>query len=105
MDSIRHFARTAKKSADRAYLSRLADYADAHRREVESMPEWARKVAVGTRVPVSSKVDNEGLKIDTWKSKKGSDMSRVHWIDGSTTQYEGPLDRNYIEWYFGIAVI
>ena len=104
MSSIRHFADIAKTAEARAYLNRLADYADAHRREVASMPAWAREVAVDVRVPVSAKVEHDGLEVETWTSRRGIEMHRVHWLDGSSTQYDKPLDMSYVAWDFGGTV-
>lgn len=97
---IRYYAETAKSARDRRILGRMADAAEARRAEIESMPEWAKECAVfgDARVPVSAKVEHDGLEVEHWTSKRGARMHRVHWADGWTTQYEGDLSKQYVEW-------
>lgn len=77
---IRYYAEIAKSARDRRILGRMADAADAHRAEIEAMPEWAKESAVlgDTRVPVSAKVEHDGLEVEHWTSKRGAQMHRVH---------------------------
>ena len=67
---------------------------------IENMPYWAKvsHLPGSLRVPVSAKVEAEGLEVETWVSKKGIPMNRVHWLDGSVTEYTGELDKNFIEY-------
>lgn len=97
---IRYYAETAKSARDRKILGRMADAADAYRAEIEAMPEWAKERAVfgDNRVPVSAKVEHDGLEVEHWTSKRGAQMHRVHWADGRTTQYEGDLSKTYVEY-------
>lgn len=94
--SIRHFAETAKSAKNRAILNRIADDAAAAVEREANMPEWAKACAIDTRVPVSVKVEHDGLEVDTWTSKSGKAMSRVYWADGTTTQYVGDLAKCYV---------
>lgn len=77
---------------------RMAEASVAYQDEMARMPEWAKAVAIDRRVPVSAKVAHEGLDVETWTSRQGAEMSRVHWADGTTTQYEGDLSRKYVAW-------
>lgn len=65
----------------------------------DAAPDWAKNVTVdGLNVPVSAKVAAEGLEVESWTSKKGAEMHRVHWMSGTTTKYSGSLDRVYVEY-------
>ena len=44
------------------------------------------------------KVEHDGLEVENWTSKRGNEMHRVHWADGTTTQYDGPLAKNWVKW-------
>lgn len=65
----------------------------------DAAPDWAKNAtADGLNVPVSAKVAAEGLEVESWISKKGAEMHRVHWMNGTTTEYSGSLDRVYVEY-------
>lgn len=96
--SIELFAENARIARDRKILSNMAEMARQHADDVASMPEWAKACAIDTRVPVSVKVEHDSLSVDTWTSKSGNEMHRVHWADGTVTQYDGDLSRRFVEW-------
>lgn len=86
---------TAKETAA---LTKLGKKADAQQLAEAAMPEWAAEVAIDTRIPVSVKVEHDGLEVETWTSKSGKVMHRVHFGDGTATEYCGDLDRVYVNW-------
>lgn len=98
MTTIRHFAENAKTARERRILNAMADNAEAQKAAEAAMPEWAKACAIDTRVPVSAKVEHDGLKVESWMSKKGREMHRVHWADGTETQFQNSLDKNYVQW-------
>lgn len=104
MNTIRYFASIAKSQRDRRILNRMADQAEELRAMIEAMPEWAKACAIDTRVPVSVKVEHDGLEVESWTSKKGRQMHMVHWLDGTKTQYDGDLSKSFIQWYWGGVV-
>ena len=76
----------------------MADLADECQRKVDEMPEWARECAIDTRIPVSAKVEHDGLEVKSWKSKRGIEMHLVRWADGTATEDTGDLSTKYIQW-------
>ena len=77
---------------------RMAEASVKYDAETVAMPEWAKAVSINHRVPVSAKVEHEGLEVESWTSKRGAEMHRVHWADGTTTQYEGSLAKKDVAW-------
>ncbi len=105
--SITAFANLATNHAHKKALSHMAASADALISDIESMPEWARSShckafgvssPVDTRVSVGSKVDHDRLDVDQWVSKGGMPMHRVHWSDGTATEFCGDLSRHFVVW-------
>lgn len=86
---------TAKETAA---LTKLGKKADAQQLAEAAMPEWAAQHAIDTRIPVSVKVEHDGLEVETWTSKSRKVMHRVHFGDGTATEYCGDLDRVYVNW-------
>ena len=96
--TIAAYAKTAPK-AHHAILGKLSDAAIDATAARLSAPEWAQDAMVsGNRVPVAVKVAHDGLTVDTWTSKSGKAMSRVHWADGRTTEYADDLAHVYVAW-------
>lgn len=104
-NSIRYFAETAKSERDRKALTRMADSADELAREIAAMPEWAKARATDVRVPVSVKVEHDDLEVESWTSKRGNEMHRVHWLDGTSTDFTGDLSKSWIRWDHGGIVL
>ena len=77
---------------------RMAEASVAYDAETGRMPEWAKAVAIDHRVPVSVKAEHDGLECESWTSRRGEQMHRVHWADGTTTQFSGDLAKRYVEW-------
>lgn len=97
-NSIRYYAATAPKAESRRILNRMADDAEQERAEMDAMPAWAKAVAIDTRIPVSVKVEHDGLMVESRTSKRsGRPIHTVHYADGAT-QYEGDLAKNYVAW-------
>lgn len=96
--TIRHFAETAKTAREARILNAMVDSAEAQKAAEAAMPEWAKACAVDVRVPVSVKAEHDGLEVESWTSKKGAQMHRVRWADGTETQYQGDLAKKYVEW-------
>lgn len=95
---------TAKRIAARAneakFLAKVARDAHDYEMALDARPQWVRDATTtnDTRVPVSAKVEHDGLAVDSWTSKSGKEMHRVHWLDGTSTEYCGALDRCYVAW-------
>ena len=68
-----------------------------------SLPDAARSLGV-TPAALKARVEHDGLEVEAWTSRRGVEMYRVHWLDGSSTQYDRPLDKAYIAWDFGGTV-
>lgn len=96
--SIRYYAETTGNAKHRKALAKMADRSDAFDSELDAMPEWAKECAIDLRVPVSVKIEHDGLEVDHWTSASGKTMHRVHWADGTVTQYDGDLSGKYVEW-------
>lgn len=95
---MRYFAENARSEKDRKFFTYMADMADESAKELDEMPDWAKSCAILNRIPVSVKVEHDGLEVESWTSKRGNEMHLVHWSDGTKTQFEGPLCKNWVEW-------
>lgn len=82
-------------------LTDLAKKADAQQLAESSMPEWAREVAIDVRIPMSVKVEHDHLAVESWESKSGKEMHRVTFLDGSTLEFCGSLDKQLVAWNRG----
>ena len=97
---MRVLAENARNEKDRKFFTRMADMADEAAKELDEMPEWVKSCpgAILERIPVSVKVEHDGLEVESWTSKRGNEMHQVHWSDGTKTQFVGPLCKNYVKW-------
>ncbi|OUO32264.1 hypothetical protein [Olsenella sp. An293] len=97
---MRDLAENARSEKDRKLFTYMADMADEAAKELDEMPEWVKSCAgaILERIPVSVKVEHDGLEVESWISKRGNEMHLVHWADGTKTQFEGPLCKNYVKW-------
>lgn len=95
---MRDLAENARNERDRAFFTEMADMADEASKELDEMPEWAKSCAIVNRIPVSVKVEHDGLEVESWISKRGNEMHLVHWSDGTKTQFDGPLCKNYVRY-------
>ena len=101
MNKMHAYAAMAPTAKMRKQLNQLADDADKYAAELAQMPEWAQGYGHDMRVPVSVKVEHDGLAVETWTAKSGKTCHRVTWQDGSSTQYTGDLAEKYVNWNWG----